>query len=163
MAVFLFPSQDGKSSILSSNLILGSRAMFGEDENSRVTGLFLHCPFPGLLLPLLSSLSKPFVPPTAQQPLRWRYTTYMGESHPTANKVVVEFSVNDIDIHGPAKRALKILAGPRWDPRTNMIKMSCESFQTQAQNKRYLGETIAKLIKEAKEGKDKFLLVVSRI
>jgi small subunit ribosomal protein S35 len=34
--------------------------------------------------------------------------------------------------------------------------MSCEQFDTQAQNKRFLGETIASLIKEAKDMKDKF-------
>ena len=34
--------------------------------------------------------------------------------------------------------------------------MSCESFETQAQNKRYLGDTIASLVAEAKDTKDMF-------
>jgi small subunit ribosomal protein S35 len=48
------------------------------------------------------------------------------------------------------------LAGPRYNPDTDLIKMSCEDFDTQAQNKRFLGETISKLLTEAKDGADSF-------
>lgn len=48
------------------------------------------------------------------------------------------------------------LAGVRYNPSTDMIKMSCEQFDTQAQNKRFLGETITALLKEAKDTKDTF-------
>lgn len=34
--------------------------------------------------------------------------------------------------------------------------MSCEDFDTQAQNKRFLGDTISKLLKAAKDPKDTF-------
>jgi small subunit ribosomal protein S35 len=34
--------------------------------------------------------------------------------------------------------------------------MSCEKFDTQAQNKRFLGETIHSLVQEAKDSKDTF-------
>ena len=44
------------------------------------------------------------------------------------------------------------LVGPRYNPNTEIIRMSCEKFTTQAQNKRYLGDLINTLIKEAKEG-----------
>lgn len=48
------------------------------------------------------------------------------------------------------------LAGPRYNPSTGIIKLSCEQFDTQAQNKRFLGTTIETLIKEAKDTKETF-------
>lgn len=104
-------------------------------------------------MPLLSTLHKPFeLPQRSQMPLRWRYTTYMGETHPAARKVVVEFRPADLpEISAEQREKLLKLAGPRYSPVTGVVKMSCESFESQAQNKRYLGDTIQKLIAEAKD------------
>ena len=101
-------------------------------------------------MPLLSQLSKPFERPRRHQLLRWRYTTYMGEAHPASRKVVVEFKPHRLTHikHLQSQKLLK-LAGPRYNPSTETIKMSCESFETQAQNKRYLADTISKLIAES--------------
>jgi small subunit ribosomal protein S35 len=100
-------------------------------------------------MPLLGSLSKPFTPPTQATPLRWRYTTYMGEAHPASKKVVVEFAPADLpDLNEKQKLKLIKLAGARWSPAKETVRMSCES---QAQNKRFLGETIGKLLAEAKD------------
>ena len=66
-------------------------------------------------MPLLGSLSKPFTPPTQATPLRWRYTTYMGEAHPASKKVVVEFAPADLpDLNEKQKLKLIKLAGARW-------------------------------------------------
>lgn len=91
----------------------------------------------------------------------------MGEHHPAAKKVVVEFCTRDIfpapaatspmeeeEQHQQQQREqqrnkLIKLAGVRYNPSTDVVKMSCEKFETQAQNKRYLGDLIGKLIKEA--------------
>ncbi|KAK4539138.1 hypothetical protein LTR36_001450 [Oleoguttula mirabilis] len=104
-------------------------------------------------MPLLSTLHTPFArPDPATLPLRWRYTTYMGETHPAARKVVVEFKPADLraDVVNTQQRGkLLKLAGPRYNPLTGILKMSCESFETQAQNKRYLGDTILSLLAEA--------------
>ncbi|KAF2690033.1 hypothetical protein K458DRAFT_412878 [Lentithecium fluviatile CBS 122367] len=107
-------------------------------------------------LPLLSQLARPFEPPTSATPFRFRYTSYLGESHPSTNKVVVEFSASDLSLSPTQLSKLIKLAGPRYNPETSIIKMSCESFDTQAQNKRFLGETISKLLAEAKDGADTF-------
>ncbi|KAG9193778.1 hypothetical protein G6011_03813 [Alternaria panax] len=111
-------------------------------------------------LPLLSHLARPFEPPTAATPFRFRYTSYLGESHPASNKVVVEFSPSELSTtHSlSAIQVSKLikLAGPRYNPSTSIIKLSCEKFDTQSQNKRFLGDTISGLIKECKEGKDTF-------
>lgn len=44
------------------------------------------------------------------------------------------------------------LVGPRYNPQTDIVKMSCEKFGSRAQNKRYLADVVNVLIKEAKEG-----------
>ncbi|GAB1737400.1 hypothetical protein NU219Hw_g1545t1 [Hortaea werneckii] len=108
-------------------------------------------------MPLLTTLHQPFTPPDRQSlPLRWRYTTYMGEQHPASRKVVVEFHPGHLHLTGPQRTKLCKLAGPRYNPTTDTIKMNCESFATQAQNKRFLGDTIAKLMAEAKDSSDTF-------
>ena len=103
-------------------------------------------------MPLLSQYSTPFEPPREEQILKWRYTTYLGETHPAARKVVVEFQPERIpDLTPEQMSKLLKIAGPRYNPSTKTIKMSNESFETQAQNKRYLAETIDKLIAECRD------------
>ncbi|KAK5112718.1 hypothetical protein LTR62_003816 [Meristemomyces frigidus] len=104
-------------------------------------------------MPLLSSLTKPFVPPKKTElPLRWRYTSYMGEVHPAQSKVVVEFDPHDlVDMNHEQRQKLRKLAGTRYDHTKSRVKMSCESFETQAMNKRYLGDVVQKLIAEARD------------
>ncbi|KAL2273587.1 hypothetical protein FJTKL_04429 [Diaporthe vaccinii] len=107
-------------------------------------------------MPLLSQFAKPFELPTKDQPLRFRYTSYMGEFHPAEKKVVVEFSPEDFGLTEVQQMKLRKLAGPRYNPEKETIKMSCESFEHQAQNKRYLAELVEKLVAEAKDPKDTF-------
>lgn len=73
----------------------------------------------------------------------------MGEYHPAEKKVVVEFSPEDFGLTEVQKMKLRKLAGPRYNPEKETIKMSCESFEHQAQNKRYLAELVEKLLTEA--------------
>lgn len=74
----------------------------------------------------------------------------MGENHPAQSKVVVEFSPKDLGLNPAQQTKLKKLLGARWNPETNIAKMSCEQFDHQAQNKRYLGDLVNKLVTEAK-------------
>lgn len=74
----------------------------------------------------------------------------MGEFHPAEKKVVVEFSPADFGLSHIQQEKLKKLAGSRYNPEKETIKMSCESFEHQAQNKRYLAELVEKLIVDAK-------------
>ena len=100
---------------------------------------------------MFTELAKPFEPPTADMPLRFRYTTYMGEQHPAEKKVVLEFSPEDMpDLTELQTNKFRKLAGVRWNPEADTIKMSCEMFETQAQNKRYLGDLVDKLLVEAR-------------
>ncbi|MCJ1371176.1 37S ribosomal protein S24, mitochondrial [Loxospora ochrophaea] len=107
-------------------------------------------------MPLLSKLAKPFTPPGLDAPLRFRHTTYMGETHPAERKVVLEFCTGDIPGLTEQQRLKLIkLAGVRYNPQTDVVKMSSEVFETGAQNKRYLGDLVDRLIAEVKEGKDR--------
>lgn len=74
----------------------------------------------------------------------------MGEFHPAEKKVVVQFCPNDLGLTEQQQSKLAKLAGPRYNPETGIIKMSCEMFEHQAQNKRYLGDLVETMIAEAK-------------
>ncbi|KAF8252322.1 hypothetical protein K440DRAFT_504399, partial [Wilcoxina mikolae CBS 423.85] len=107
-------------------------------------------------MPLLSQLATPFVPPPRSRPLRFRYTTYMGEEHPAESKVVVAFKTSDLFLTVVERRKFVKLVGSRYNPQTKMVKMSCEMFEHQAQNKRYLSDLIDKLLAEARDPTDTF-------
>ncbi|TDZ14364.1 37S ribosomal protein S24 [Colletotrichum orbiculare MAFF 240422] len=107
-------------------------------------------------MPLLSKLAKPFTPPAADDVLRFRYTTYMGEHHPAEKKVVVQFSPADVELTPVQADKLRKLAGARYHPAKDVVKMSSERFEHQAQNKRYLSDMVDKLIAAAKDPKDTF-------
>lgn len=105
----------------------------------------------------VAELAKPFSPPTLDEPLRFRYTTYMGETHPAQKKIVLEFCTRDLPSLSEAQRIKLVkLVGPRYNPETDIVKMSSEMFETQAQNKRYLGDLVDTLVAEAKDETDTF-------
>lgn len=89
-------------------------------------------------------------------PLRFRYTTYMGEHHPAAKKVVVQFTTAEIAAASGLSEIQRSkfikLIGVRYNPDKDLVHMSCEKFENQAQNKRYLGDLVNKLIAESKQG-----------
>ena len=81
----------------------------------------------------------------------------MGEHHPAAKKVVVDFKVKDLpDLSDSQRLKLLKLLGPRYNPDTETAKMSCERFDNPAQNKRFLGDTIQNLLTEARNESDMF-------
>ena len=81
----------------------------------------------------------------------------MGETHPAARKVVLHFCTRDLtSLTEPQRIKLIKLVGVRYNPDTDVVHMSCEKFEHPAQNKRYLGDLVATLIKEAKNEKDMF-------
>ena len=91
-----------------------------------------------------------------QTPLRFRYTTYLGEIHPAASKVVLEFTVKELAASAgltqvQTNKLIKVM-GARYNPDKDLVKMSCEKFENQAQNKRYLGDLVNKVIAESKTG-----------
>ena len=80
----------------------------------------------------------------------------MGEHHPAAKKVVVQFAPDDLGLTRTQTNKLKKLVGARYNPEKEIIKMSSEGFEHAAQNKRYLLNLIDDLLKEAKDPQDTF-------
>lgn len=81
----------------------------------------------------------------------------MGETHPAAKKVVLEFCTRDLPGLTEAQRIKLVkLVGVRYNPDADLVKMSCEMFETQAQNKRYLGDLVDTLMAEARDASDMF-------
>lgn len=95
-------------------------------------------------------LAKPFDPPTAATPLRFRYTSYLGEEHPAARKVIVEFTPADLPLSEEQQLKLIKLVGSRYNPEIDTVKISCERFEHPAQNKKWLSDRVDELIGEAK-------------
>ena len=75
----------------------------------------------------------------------------MGETHPAEKKIALELCVQDMpDLTDLQRDKLIKLVGVRYNPETEIVKMSCDMFETQAQNKRYLGDLVDSLLREAK-------------
>ncbi|KAK6337367.1 37S ribosomal protein S24, mitochondrial [Orbilia blumenaviensis] len=107
-------------------------------------------------MPRLSKFVKPFQVPGPGQVLRFRYTTHMGVSHPTDKKVVMECCPEDLGLTRVQTDKLIKLCGARYNPTSKLLKFSCEMFEHQHQNKRWLSELMDKLIIEAKDDTDTF-------
>lgn len=60
------------------------------------------------------------------------------------------FCPSDLGLTAEQELKLKKLVGPRYNPEKDMVKMSCESYDHQAQNKRYLSDQIDRLLASAK-------------
>ena len=82
----------------------------------------------------------------------------MGESHPAAPKVVCDFTPSALPDLSPAQvtKLIKLL-GPRYTPPPiDRAKLSSQRFPTRAQNKRYITDTLSRLVAECKNGEDLF-------
>ncbi|KAK6530133.1 37S ribosomal protein S24, mitochondrial [Orbilia ellipsospora] len=107
-------------------------------------------------MPRLSRFAKPFKVPNDGEVLRFRYTTHMGARHPSQNKVVMECCPDDMGLTNLQRDKLIKLCGTRYNPTRNILKFSCEMFEHQHQNKRWLSELIDKLVEEARDDTDTF-------
>ncbi|CAG8356059.1 unnamed protein product [Penicillium salamii] len=106
-------------------------------------------------MPMLNKLAQPFTLPPDTHILRFRYTTFMGEEHPGESKVVVELASQDLVpkyLTEAQRQTFLKLAGVRYNPQTDIVRMACAKYDHSAQNKRYLGDIVNHLIREAKEG-----------
>lgn len=74
----------------------------------------------------------------------------MGEKHPAESKVVCEFASTDLGLTTIERLKLVKIVGARYNPDTDIVRMSCEMFEHQAQNKRYLSDLVDTLMTEAK-------------
>jgi hypothetical protein len=98
----------------------------------------------------LIAFAKPFEAPKADQILKVKTHTYLGEGHPVERKVVLSVKVADLKLNETEKHKFLLLSGPRYNVNTEELVMSSEKFPHRKQNKKFLIDTLNKLIKEAK-------------
>lgn len=103
-------------------------------------------------MPLLTKFIKKYEPKDPKKsPLKFRFTSYMGEEHPAEKKVVVTFSPSNLGLTDNEKHKLCLLAGPRYDYQKDEVKMSSVLFEEPAQNMKYLSGLVDTLIHKAKD------------
>ncbi|CCG83137.1 Inner membrane protein oxa1-2 [Taphrina deformans PYCC 5710] len=107
-------------------------------------------------LPSLVEFTREFEPPARDEILQFRYTTFFGEDHPSTSKVVLEVDIRKLGLEKVDMIKLMKLAGTRINHDTYQLKMSSERFLDPAQNKKYLSDTLDRLVTEAKDKSDTF-------
>lgn len=101
-------------------------------------------------LPLLAQHRQEYRNPSIKtHPITYRYTTYLGEEHPNSAKVVLTVKTKDLGLNEKQLHKLRILARSRYDPSTDIFKMSSDRYPESAQNARYLNDILVKLIQES--------------
>lgn len=108
-------------------------------------------------LPLLAQYRQKYKKPSIKtHPITYRYTTYVGEEHPNAAKVVLSVNTKDLPLNGKELHKFRLLCRTRYDHETDIFKMSSDKFPEAAQNARYLHDIFQRLIKESKDMTDDF-------
>ncbi|GMM29772.1 mitochondrial 37S ribosomal protein [Martiniozyma asiatica (nom. inval.)] len=79
----------------------------------------------------------------------FKFTQFLGESHPAERKVVMTINVNKLDLNDAEKHKLRLIAGARLN-RNDEVVISCDKFAEPAQNKSWLQSVLSDLIKESK-------------
>ncbi|KAH8925144.1 hypothetical protein BT69DRAFT_1216941 [Atractiella rhizophila] len=109
-------------------------------------------------LPTFTRFHKPFVPPSSKHIVRIRTQHYQGEEHPADRKCALTVHVPGIpNLEDWMRHKFRVLAGPRWYPEEDMVKISCELFPELEMNEKWCNDTLNKLLTVAKEGEDKML------
>lgn len=103
-------------------------------------------------LPQLVKFRQEYKPvDTKQNPITYKYTTYMGEEHPNSKKVVLSCQAKDLDLDAKQLHKFKLLARTRYNFETDQFKMSSEKFNEPLQNAHYLHDIFQRLINESKD------------
>ncbi|QPG74906.1 hypothetical protein FOA43_002244 [Brettanomyces nanus] len=108
-------------------------------------------------LPALAKLREEYQPVSNKdKPVIYKYTSFLGEKNPAERKVVLKLKITDLQLSEDASHKLKLLAGPRYDYTTDILKMSSDKFLEQAQNASYLSDILKDLIAESNKDPQEF-------
>lgn len=108
-------------------------------------------------LPQLVKFRKPYQPkPKSESPVTYKYTTFLGESHPAERKVVLSFELKDLNLSSDASHKFKLLAGSRYDHKTDIFLMSSDKFLEPAQNASFLSDVLSDLVAESNNNPTEF-------
>ncbi|KAJ2005928.1 37S ribosomal protein S24, mitochondrial [Coemansia thaxteri] len=107
--------------------------------------------------PTLAEHAKPFRPPPTSHMLQFERSVTMGEKHLAGDrKVVLRVQVARLGLKGPALHKFVLLAGSRYNPETDELKMSESRETSSLLNKKRLADTLSALIAEARTTDDTF-------
>ncbi|KAJ2776400.1 37S ribosomal protein S24, mitochondrial [Coemansia javaensis] len=108
-------------------------------------------------LPTLAEHARPFEPPSKRSILRFERSVTTGEKFPAQDrKAVLRVTVAQLGLAGPELHKFLLLAGPRYNPETDELRMSEKREITSLLNKKRLADTLVALIAEAKKPGDTF-------
>lgn len=108
-------------------------------------------------LPQLVKFRKPYTPINkSNTPVTYKYTSFLGESHPGERKVVISLKLSDLNLSADAEHKFKLLAGSRYDHNTDELLMSSDKFLEPAQNASFLSDVLSDLIKESNNNPQEF-------
>ena len=85
-------------------------------------------------------------------PFKYKYTKYLGESHPAESKVSVIIDIKKLnDLNNDSLHKLKLISGPRYNPINETITITSNRFLEPAQNASFISTIINDLINESKK------------
>lgn len=124
-----------------------------QDNLSKLLNLQEYQRIAAFELPLLMKYREEYIPPQNKtHPIKYRYTTYLGEDdHPNNRKVVLSCYTKNLGLNDKQLHKFKLLSRDRYDHTTDLFKMSSDKFTESAQNARYLHDVLQNLLKEAKD------------
>ena len=100
-------------------------------------------------LPQLAQFRKEYKPtPRTESPVTYKYTRFIGESHPGERKVVLQLKLKDLQLSAAAEHKFKLLAGSRYDHKTDVLLMSSDRYLEPAQNASFLSDVLDDLVRE---------------
>lgn len=108
-------------------------------------------------LPQLTKYKQEYEPTNySKTPITYKYTRFIGESHPAERKVAVQIKVSDLGLNEAETHKLKLLAGQRYNHIDDLLVMSSDKFIEPAQNASFLNDIINDLIVESKSNPEEF-------
>lgn len=108
-------------------------------------------------LPQLVKFRKTYKPiDKTDAPIIYKYTRFIGESHPGERKVVLQFKLKDLQLNKNAEHKFKLLSGSRYDHKTDIFLMSSDRYLEPAQNASFLSDVLNDLIKESNNKPEEF-------
>jgi small subunit ribosomal protein S35 len=100
----------------------------------------------------------PYQPPKQTNIIKLRTVYTLGQpDHPGSRKAVITLSIQDLISKGEkllqskkSQHKFKLLAGQRWNPQDDSLKISCDDFPTFNMNAKWCSDVLDSLIAEAR-------------
>ncbi|AWU78369.1 uncharacterized protein C5L36_0E04240 [Pichia kudriavzevii] len=106
-------------------------------------------------LPQLAKFRKAYKP-SENTPVTYKYTRFIGESHPGERKVVLSLKLKDLNLSPLAEHKFKLLSGPRYNHKTDVFLISSDNYLEPAQNASFLSTVLNDLVNEANNNPEEF-------